>query len=209
MSQVIEPPLMHPVAGALVVLDEAFDGAIGADLWQLTDAELLEAARELHRQQCRSEALQLALVREIDQRGAAVALGAPSTKAWLRSGLRMHPGAAKRLAATATALHSDPAGPLTSYEEDAEADDVPPRVRGLAASREALAAGAISAEHVSVIAEALAALPPEVGRSTIAEGEAVLAHYAREHDPAELGSSASGCCTASTPTAEIASPRTS
>jgi len=101
-----QPSEANPVAGALGAVDAALDAAVGAELWQLSDAALIAAAAELHRQQCRAESLQLQLVREVDARGAAVALGAPSTAAWLRSGLRIHPGAAKRLVATAGALYA-------------------------------------------------------------------------------------------------------
>ena len=103
MSEVLEPPVTHPVTAALEDLRAALDAVVaqaapGADseLWTMSGPELLEAAEAVHRMTCRADAVLHGLVREIDARGAATDAGAHSTAGWLRSRLHLHPGAARR-----------------------------------------------------------------------------------------------------------------
>ncbi|HET8683294.1 MAG TPA: DUF222 domain-containing protein [Micromonosporaceae bacterium] len=70
----------------------------------------------------------MALVRELDRRGLAVAQGASSTAVWLRSRMRMSINVARRLAELAAALDTGPA-----------------------VVREALAAGAVPLEQAQVV----------------------------------------------------------
>ena len=112
MSEVLDPPVTTAVADALVALGDALDGLAAAELWGLDGQALTGAVQQLHRLQCRAQAQSARLVAEVDVRGAALELGAPSTAAWLIWGLRLHPGAAKRAVRDAKALHVDPAGPL-------------------------------------------------------------------------------------------------
>ena len=63
-----------------------------ANLWTLSDAELLELRADLETTRARLDAQVLAATREVDGRGAAVATGAASTAAWLRHKLLLHPG---------------------------------------------------------------------------------------------------------------------
>lgn len=179
MSEVLDPPVTGPVTAVLVELEAALDRLTEVATWMVGSGELVEATATLHRLRNRVDAAFHELVREVDARGAAVAEGAPTTAAWLRERLRLHPAAAKRTVATARAVHDDPTGPLAP-SDDTETG------RGGALLREAFAAGEVSAEHVSVAVDALAALPPTVGPATVSRAESCLVEQARLHDPKSL-----------------------
>ena len=191
MSEVLDPPVSHPVTDALEVLLAAMDdlsklarsGPEG-ELWTMSGPQLLETAAAVHLAMCRTDAVLHSVVRDIDSRGAAVQAGAASTAGWLRGRLRLHPGAAKRLVATARALHDDPTGPLVRHLDAEETDDA--SAGGLARFRAAFAAGEVSAEHVTVAAEALAGLPGSLASDVVAQAEAFLAEQAAQHDPRAL-----------------------
>ena len=180
MSDLLDRTDTTAVAAAVAAADECLDELGRAELWSLGNQELTGAAQDLHRVVCRAQAELVRLVAEVDARGAAVELGAPSTASWLIWGLRLHPGAAKRAVRDARALHADPARPLVP----APGEDREPR--GLAATREAFSAGAISAEQVSEVITALDALPPDVDEETRGRGEAFLVGQARTHGPHQL-----------------------
>jgi hypothetical protein len=110
--------------------DAAVRACVDASVWALPEPQLLSAVDAVHVLEQRLAAVKLALVREVDGRGIAVAQGASSTTVWLRDRLRLSVGTARRMVATAAAV-----------------DAGPPPVR------EALAAGSVSAEQVGVIAE--------------------------------------------------------
>src|SRR4051812_46517282 len=76
---------------AVAVVDAALEDARASAWWQLSDAELVGLRRSLEATAARLATLTLTVTREIDVRGAAVSLGAPSTAAWLAGSLRMHP----------------------------------------------------------------------------------------------------------------------
>jgi hypothetical protein len=189
MSEAAEPPVTHSVTAAIQGLRGAVEGlgvvsGPGADgeLWTMAGPDLLEATAELHRLMCAADAVLHGMVREIDVRGAATATGAPTTRAWLRERLHLHPGAAKRLTATARALHDDPSGALV---HQAEPDQVPaPAGRAVLAA--AFAAGAISGEHAAVACQTLAELPSEVEPDVVAEAETYLCAEAERRDPKVL-----------------------
>ncbi len=196
MSEVLDPPLTHPVSRAVDALEAALDDLVGlvdagpdGQLWTLPSAELVEATASVHRLGNRVDAVLHAAVREVDARGAALEAGAPSTAAWLRHRLRMHPATAKRLVESAQALHTDPAGPLVQHADAAtdaatNADAGEPQ-GGRAALRAGFAAGQVSSEHVQVVAQVLATLPP-VDAVTAAAAEVFLAEQALVHDPKAL-----------------------
>ncbi|MDQ1600029.1 MAG: hypothetical protein QOD68_1503, partial [Actinomycetota bacterium] len=189
MSEAPEPPLTHPVTAAIGGLRAAVKqlGVVsapgaGGELWTMPGPDLLEATVELHRLLCAADAVLHGMVREIDVRGAATATGAPTTRAWLRERLHLHPGAAKRLVATARALHDDPSGALVHH---AEPDELPaPAGRAVLAA--AFAAGAISGEHAAVACQTLAELPAEVEPDVVAEAESYLCAEAARRDPKVL-----------------------
>ena len=147
----LDPPVSHPVTDAL------------------EGPQLLKAAAAVHQAMCRTDAVLHSVVRDVDARGAAVQAGA-STAAWLRGRLRLHPGAAERLVATARALHDDPTGPLVRHLDAEETDDA--AAGGLARFRAAFAAGEVSAEHVTVAAEALSGLPGSLASYMVAQAVA-------------------------------------
>ena len=93
MSEAPEPPVSHPVTAAIAGLRTAVEAVgvvsgpgAGGELWTVPGPDLLEATVELHRLICAADAVLHGMVREIDTRGAATAQGAPTTRAWLRSG---------------------------------------------------------------------------------------------------------------------------
>jgi hypothetical protein len=99
----------------------------------------------------------------VDARGAAGAehgVRAESTAGWLRATLRMSPATAARQVRTARALYRGP----------------------LAVTAQALAAGEVSVEHATVLADTTHDLPP----ARVAEAEGVLVDAARRLDPGRL-----------------------
>ena len=153
--------------------------------WQETDQALLSGLVELGRLTHAQDAALHRLVREVDRRGTATGTGAPSTAAWLRERLHLHPGAAKRLVTTARGLHDDPSGALVHHTGPDDGNDV-----GAVAGRPVLAAvfeaGTISGEHAAVAVRVLAELPAEVEPDVVAEAEQYLATEAARRDPAQL-----------------------
>ena len=198
MSEVLDPPmtgqLTDPVAAVLGALGESLDELVtlastgpGGALWALSGPELLDATAGLHRLANRADAVLHSLVREIDVRGAAEAAGAPRTAGWLKARLRMHPGAAARLVATARGLHDDPAGPLVPPcpEPQSHPDRGADRA-GRAGLRAAFARGDIGAEHAQVVCDTVRNLPGGVGAEVVGQAEDFLLEQALIHDPKGL-----------------------
>jgi hypothetical protein len=154
----------HPARVALGVIDEGIDGLAGANLWSLSDQELLGLRIAQEATLARLHAQVLAATREVDGRGAAVAVGAPSTAQWLRGRCGLHYGAAKREVRLAGELDS-----------------------ALPVLREALAAGEVSVAHAEVVADGIRALPAAVDAATRARGEALLVAEAKQRNVAALG----------------------
>lgn len=144
----------------LITLAAALDSVGETPLWRVPDSQLLEGLRQLEVLTARLESKRLALVREVDSRGVTVAESMLSTAAWLRDGLRRHPGAASRDVTLARALAGE-----------------------LSATGAALAAGQVSREHADVILRTLAALPADVAGTTLADAEGFLLGQAQEQDP--------------------------
>jgi hypothetical protein len=131
--------------------------------WALPESELIAALDATHRLEQQVAAVKLALVREIDGRDIATAHDASSTGAWLRDRLRIGPSAARTLVTLAASLESSP-----------------PAVRA------ALAAGVVNLEQARVIADAVAALPPDTGPETTGRAADALLDWAGRFDPAVL-----------------------
>jgi hypothetical protein len=128
-----------------------------------TDVRLAEQVLALHRLVDQLDGVCLRLLATVDARGAAGAeagVTAGSTAGWLRAALRMSPGTASRRVRTARALHRGPLGATAS----------------------ALAAGEVSVQHATVLAEATHDLPP----TQVIEAEEVLVQAARRLDPGRL-----------------------
>ncbi|HET8682982.1 MAG TPA: DUF222 domain-containing protein [Micromonosporaceae bacterium] len=148
---------------ATAMIAQAVDACAGTAVWALSDGELVDGLDELYVAQQRLAAVGLALVREVDGRGLAVAQGASSTAVWLRGRMCMSIGAARRLVELAAAVDAGPA-----------------------VVREGLAAGAVSVEQAQVITRAVAALPAEAGTAVAEKAAATLVGYASEHEPVVL-----------------------
>jgi hypothetical protein len=108
------------------------------ELWQATDSELCSTIVDLDERMRRDYAALLAAIHEAETRGLAKSLGYGSLRHLLQDVTRVSAGEANRRV------------------EQAEA------MAGLPATTEAVGAGEISGEHISVIAKHMKALPDEV-----------------------------------------------
>jgi len=133
-------------------------------LWAVTNPGLLDTLAELSAAAARLDAVRLAVIAEVETRGAAVEAGAPSTTAWLRGALRLAPGAAAAQTRLAVRL-----------------TDV-----ALAPTAAALAQGAISFTHAAVIARTLDSLPDTLDADTLTEAQTALLEHATTMDPTQL-----------------------
>ena len=161
----------------------ALAGIRTAPLWQLPESEVVQLRRDLQATAAMLAAVTLTVTREIDARGAAVSLGAPSTVAWLTGSLHLHPGAARREVTLAHALQAspdgtapDPAGPRVGGE----------LVRPLPATGAALAAGQLSLASAGEIERAVRALPDTVPAEDREKGETFLLAQAAHLRPDQL-----------------------
>ena len=145
------------------MIAQAVEEYAAAAVWALPDDDLVDALDELHVLQQRLAAVNLALVREVDGRGLAVAQGASSTAVWLRGRMRMSIGAARRLVELAAAIDAGPA-----------------------VVRDGLATGALTLEQAQVVTQAVAALPTDVGPAVVDKAAATLVGYASEYEPVAL-----------------------
>jgi Domain of unknown function (DUF222) len=151
------------VLDELTTADAAVRACVDAPVWALSEPQLVAALHGVHVLQQRLAAVQLALVRELDGRGVAVAQGASSTTVWLRDRLRLSVPAARRLVATAAAV-------------DAAATPV----------RQALAAGAVTVEQAAVIADTVSAVAAEAGTQAADQAVDVLLEWAGQFEPGIL-----------------------
>jgi hypothetical protein len=148
------------VREALVAAGKALDECRPSAAWALSNDELLSCVDEVHVVAQQVAAVQLALIRQLDGRGLAVADGATSATAWLTDRHRISGRAASRLVNLARALDAD--APATAG---------------------ALAAGVVNVEQAQVIADAVARVPAEHR----AAGEEHLLGEAATFGPRELG----------------------
>ena len=163
MSETTGPTTAHPARVALSVVEDGVAGLAQANLWSMSDAELLELRVDLETSRARLDAAVLAATREVDARGAAVATGAASTAAWLRGRVRLHPGAAKAEVGLAKDLDGE-----------------------LAETGAALAAGQISCDQAAAVAGGMRGLPGAVDPATRRKAEGWLLEQAAQFDPAAL-----------------------
>src|SRR6187200_2078357 len=84
----------HPAVAALAAVDAGISELATANLWSMSEGELLDVRVDAEATRSRLESAVLAMTREIDGRGAAVRVGASSTAAWLRSVCRQRPALA-------------------------------------------------------------------------------------------------------------------
>jgi hypothetical protein len=93
---------------ALAQADGAVDDCAEAVLWALSDDELIASLDATHVLAQRLATVQLALVRELDGRGLAVAQGASSTAVWLRERHRLSGRSAHQLVQLAATIDAAP-----------------------------------------------------------------------------------------------------
>lgn len=127
--------------------------------WSQSHADVADAVTSLGGLIAQLEAARLRAIREVDTRGLAVAEGATSTTAWLRSRARLDPGEASALVRVA--------GEMVSSQ----------------ASAPALGRGEISLTHVRTISAALRQLPAVADAKDIERAEDFLVEAARHHEP--------------------------
>lgn len=165
MSDTSDPGAAHAVTTARSELDVALGrfARLTERLWQVSEAELLRLRRDLEATAARLSSVTLAVTREIDSRGAAGSVGAPSTTGWLMGSLRLHPGAASQEVILAESLGAE-----------------------FAATGAALAAGEISLAAAWQISKAVRALPPTVPAETRCAGEVFLLDQAARLRPDQL-----------------------
>ena len=148
---------------ALALLTQGVEACVETRIWALTPTQRVAALDAIVAAEKRLASVKLALIRQVDVDGTAVASGASSTGAWLADRLRMPVPAARALVGQAAALDAAPQ-PL----------------------REALAAGAVSVEQAKVIADAVAALPASLGPQIVTQAATSLIGSAAQFDPITL-----------------------
>jgi Domain of unknown function (DUF222)/HNH endonuclease len=186
--------------------DDAIHACLDASVWALPEAQLVEALDAVHAIEQRLAAVKLALIREIDGRGVAVAHGASSTAVWLRERLRVSVGVGRRLVADAEALadHATLAAGSADLSSGGTADawSVDPagspagRLLGPASSPDAgpaavwraLAAGTVSLEQARVIADTVRTVQQQAGSDAAGDAAGLLVGWAGEFEPAILRS---------------------
>ncbi|WP_433554625.1 DUF222 domain-containing protein [Micromonospora zamorensis] len=147
----------------LTQAEAAVVDCLDAPAWALPEHDLVAALDAAHRLEQRLAAVKLALVRELDGRGAATAQGASSSAVWLRERLRLGISAARRLVDLASAL-------------DAGAPGV----------RAALASGDISVEQARVIGDTVSAVHTAAGAEAAGKAVGVLVEWAGQFEPTLL-----------------------
>jgi hypothetical protein len=153
----------HPALTALATVDAGVEQLAGANLWSMSEHELLSVRVDAEATRGRLESVVLGMTREIDGRGAALRAGASSTAAWLRGACRQRPAIAHNEVRLAAELDRD-----------------------LPALAAAVAAGQVSYESARVIAATIRELPAAVDSATRARGEAFLVEQARHYDAAAV-----------------------
>ncbi|MGC5310602.1 DUF222 domain-containing protein [Micromonospora zamorensis] len=147
----------------LALADDAVAACVDAAAWALAEQELIAALDAAHRLEQRLAAVTLALVREVDGRGTAVAQGASSTAVWLRERLRLTVPAARRLVDLAAALDTGNPG-----------------------IRQALADGRITLDQSRVIADTVTTVHTSAGAQAADKAVGVLTDWAGQFDPVLL-----------------------
>jgi hypothetical protein len=185
MEGQVTPVAGSPVVGALGAAAAAVAEVQGRAVFGLGDADLEAAIEACQALAARVFDATLTLVREADERDLGRRLGGSSSAAWLSGRFRIRPGQARALVRLANRTGPDD-GPV-DYSANVRAA---PTGRELRATGAALAAGAISAEHVAVVGKIMERVPPAVTAEQAATAEAELAGFCAQYEPgtvAKLG----------------------
>ncbi|WP_027945637.1 DUF222 domain-containing protein, partial [Amycolatopsis taiwanensis] len=142
-----------------------------SQLWQVPDGDLAAIMVAWEEKLRMDYAQMLAIVGEAEQRGLGKSLGFKDTSAFLTDALRISAREAKQRIEHAAATM--PSSSLTGVPQP------PP----LSATGEALAAGAINAEHVQAITAIFQACPAEIPVEQREADEQILVNLARQAGP--------------------------
>jgi Domain of unknown function (DUF222)/HNH endonuclease len=151
------------VLDELAVADAAVGACVDSAVWALPESALVAAVEAVHALEQRLAAVKLALIREVDGRGVAVAHGASSTAVWVRERLRLSIPAARRLVDLAAAVDAGPP-----------------------ALREALSAGAVTVEQARVITDTAATVSEQAGSAAADKAVGMLLKSAGRFEPTLL-----------------------
>lgn len=168
----IEPD--SAAARAVGRLATAIDALTMLDLTRLDRDELLALARAVETQRRRLPVADHRIVAELDSRSVAFELGCASTAALLRAALRLAPADAKARVRAAADLGS---------RRTVSGEALAPLFACVAAAQ---AEGAISAQHATVIVDAIDELPGQAQAEHAAAIEERLVADARTFDPTQL-----------------------
>ena len=151
---------------AWALLLRGVEAVAGEPTWRHGEDDLVGWLREYEAVRARLDAHRLGLVRELDARGWAAAVGATSTQAWLAHALRVDPRAAAADVRAARALNPagdvppEPGVPVMTGAPRSGDDPV------LAATGRALAAGTVSRAHADAVLASVRALPAHPDQAT-------------------------------------------
>ncbi|MEV1014569.1 DUF222 domain-containing protein [Micromonospora sp. NPDC049801] len=132
-------------------------------VWALPADDLIAALDAAHRTEQRLAAVKLALIRELDGRGTAIAQGASSTAIWLRERLHLTNPTARRLVDLASTLDA-----------------------GHPAIRQALADADITLDQARVIIDTVTAVHATAGPEAADKAVTVLVDWAGQFEPTLL-----------------------
>jgi hypothetical protein len=205
MTTSLDTAPVHPLVDALADADTAVGAAqSGTETAGLTDEGLQTALDACERLTAKIHHVLLGLVHETDARDLGRRSGAYSTATWLRDRLRWRPGQARRLVDEANAV-IDVDGPV----DYAATVGGPLTGRELRVTGQLLAAGAISPDHVAVVAAVMRKLPPAITVDQAQASEAYMGSFCLDHDPAPSPVWVTTCCTSSTVTSSTMTRTTS
>ncbi len=148
---------------AVALLGAAVDALVAAQWWRCGQGAVGDAVVEVERQVARLGAARLRLLAEADARGVASQAGATSTGAWFAHATTSRRSVAGAHVGLAVAVN----GPL-------------------AATGDALAAGALSVDHAGVIYRAMTKLPRDLDAETRTRCEVFLVEQSAVFEPAEV-----------------------
>ncbi len=163
-----DPDPLEDLLGLMEAVADRFDRA---ELWRSSGPALADATERYERVVRRFEFGRLRFAAECAVQDVAGQEAGLTTEAFLQERLRLSPGEAKGRVRSAQEL----VGSVNLSGEIVEPE--------LPATAAAAAEGALSVEHVGVIAKAMKKLPPAVGVRERADAEQFLAEQSRDMDP--------------------------
>jgi hypothetical protein len=166
---------MALVAGALAQIRAGFDTLLQVDLTPLTAPQMTSVLEELEVECRRRESVDQRLIADVGVRNIAGDYGATSTLGLLVDLLRISPREAKARVARARDM-----GPRRA---PCTGEPLQPILPLVAAAQQA---GSISAEHASVIARAIEAIPAHLAAKFTGLVEATLVDQALHLDPGQV-----------------------